>query len=547
MQRLYIFLLMTAIFFFGLFFGYKFGNKYSLAIIGDSSTDKLSQAFSVIKDNYVDNLEEDHLTVEAIQGMLNSLDPHSTYLSAEQVRMAMEEFQGNFEGIGIEFDIVDDTLIVVAPIAGGPSEALGILSGDRIVEIDDSSAIGITSLEVIKKLRGKKGTEVGISVFRPSEPKLLSFVIVRDKIPTFSIDLSMMLNDKIGYIKLSKFVETSHEEFLQALKDLKSQGLESLVLDLRGNPGGLLDQAVMIADEFIQGGKKIVFTKSRIPSMQQTEFAQPGGQYETGGLIVLVDKGSASASEIVSGAIQDLDRGLILGERTFGKGLVQRQYPLTDGSALRVTVSRYYSPLGRKIQRDYETSSEGRLEYYAQVYNRKSFDEVEGSASDTAIKALAAFEQDSLNQVFTTASGRKIIGGGGIVPDYIATSDTLTPFTRQIRKNRIFSEFAMKVISSQGEAIKKAYGEDLLRFVHNYEITPDQLQVFINEVTKKGIKYNAVDYSKDKDVIAVILKSKIARQLWGFKGEIAVLTKIDQVLVEAQDLMPKTNSLTSKD
>lgn len=541
MQRVYIFLLMVAVLFFGLFFGYKFASNYSFSIVGESGAGKLSEAYKVIKNNYVDDLEQDKLTVEAIQGMLNSLDPHSTYLSAEQVRLANEEFQGNFEGIGIEFDIVDDTLIVVAPISGGPSEALGILAGDRIVQIDDSSAIGITNMEVIKKLRGKKGTSVNVKISRPEEFELLSFDIIRDKIPTFSIDLAMMLDQKTGYIKLSKYVETSHQEFTDALKKLKSEGLEQLILDLRGNPGGLLNQAILIADEFIRGGLKIVYTKSRISNMQQTEFAQPNGQFESGGVIVLVDKGSASASEIVSGALQDHDRALVVGERTFGKGLVQRQYSLSDGSALRVTVSRYYSPLGRRIQRDYETGSEGRFEYYAKAYHRSK--SIENAQSDSASNDISSVTNVADKPVFTTTSGRKVIGGGGIIPDYEVKSDTLTPYTRLLRKNRLFSEFAMKQLATQGKHLRKTFKDNYLKFMKDYTIKSEDLKRFLTMANQNGIAFDERDYQKDKEVIKVIIKSKIARQLWGFKGEIAILTKIDNVLNQAVDLFPKAIQL----
>jgi carboxyl-terminal processing protease len=547
MQRIYVFLLMIAVLFFGLFFGYKFAGKYTIGLgSGGSGAEKLSEAYSVIKNNYVDQLESEELTVEAIQGMLNSLDPHSTYLSAEQVRMAMEEFQGNFEGIGVEFDIVNDTLIVVAPISGGPSEALGILAGDRIIEIDDSSAIGITTMEVIKQLRGKKGTTVQVDILRPGESQIYTFNIKRDKIPTFSIDLVMMLDETTGYIKLSKFVESSHEEFLEALSQLKSEGLENLILDLRGNPGGLLSQAVLIADEFIQGGKKIVFTRSRISNMQQTEFAQPNGKYEEGGLVVLVDKGSASASEIVSGAIQDHDRALIVGERTFGKGLVQRQYSLSDGSALRVTVSRYYSPLGRKIQRDYKAGSKGRTEYYSEVFHRGEDKKKLNGESDTLLDASSEIEADTTNQVFTTVSGRKIFGGGGIVPDYVIKSDTLAPYTRMLRKNRLFSEFAMQYLAAKGSMLRDRFGEDYIKFVREYRISPRDVELVLDLAQENDIPFIQKDFQKDKETIGVIIKSKLARQLWGFKGEIATLTEIDRVLIKAQTLFEESRKLGMK-
>src|SRR4030095_2920915 len=336
--------------------GILVGMKVNTAASGDDVFDnvkKFNEALTLVQKNYVDEVSADKLTEAAIKGMLSQLDPHSTYITQEQLKRINEDFQGSFEGIGVEFDIVNDTITIVSPISGGPSEALGIQAGDKIVKIDGVSSIGMTREDVPKKLRGPKGTKVNVTIFRAGMPNLLEFEITRDKIPLYSVDASFMINNEVGYARVTRFLATTFDELSKALADLKSQGMTKLVLDIRNSPGGYLDQAFKISSMFIDNGKKIVYTKSRIPSYNE-EYNSIGGEYAKIPLIVLVNDGSASASEIVSGALQDWDRGLIVGETTFGKGLVQRQYDLSDGSAMRVTTSRYYTPSGRSIQKPYE-------------------------------------------------------------------------------------------------------------------------------------------------------------------------------------------------
>ncbi|MCI0450229.1 MAG: S41 family peptidase, partial [Chlorobi bacterium] len=322
-----IFLMLVSI---GILVGMKVDTVASDGDVFDN-VKKFNEALTLVQKNYVDEVSTDKLTEAAIKGMLDQLDPHSTYITPEQLKRINEDFQGSFEGIGVEFDVVNDTITIVTPISGGPSEALGILAGDKIVKIDGVSSVGMSREDVPKKLRGPKGTKVTVSVYRAGMPELIDFEITRDKIPLYSVDASFMVTDEIGYVRVTRFSANTYDEFSKALGELKQSGMKKLVLDLRNNPGGYLDQAFKMASMFIERGKKIVYTKSRIPQYSE-EYSSEGGEYTKIPLVVMVNDGSASASEIVSGAIQDWDRGIIVGENTFGKGLVQRQYNLSDGS-----------------------------------------------------------------------------------------------------------------------------------------------------------------------------------------------------------------------
>jgi len=547
MGRVTFIVFLVAAVVFGMIVGARL-NDFSGFEGGGATYKKVSDALNLIERQYVDEVESEKLTVNAIEGMLESLDPHSVYMTTEQVKLAKEDFSGNFDGIGIEFDIIHDTLIVVSPISGGPSEQLGIQAGDRIIEIDGKSAIGITTNEVIRKLRGKKGSKVAVLIFRPYGAEKIPFTIVRDKIPTFSVDLAIMLDAHTGLIKISKFVQTTHSEFVQAAKALQKQGMTQLVLDLRGNPGGFLDQAVLIADEFLGGGKKIVYTVSRIDMMNQTEFSKPGDLFEKEPVVVLVDKGSASASEIVSGALQDHDRALIVGQTTFGKGLVQRQFEFTDGSAMRVTVSRYFTPLGRQIQRQFSTGAEGRRDYYLEAYNRKAADALllNGKSkvdslwiSKNVVESAKYITPDSLHPAFKTPSGRVVLGGGGIMPDYMVRPDTVTKYFRSLRKKRVFEDVAMSFLAGNNEKLKARYQNDIKAFKDDFVVTKTLLQKIKLKGAQAGVLFDANAYRKDKKHFESAVKGKIARQIWGFKGEIAVLTENDVILEEALKLFPK--------
>jgi len=362
---------------------------------------KVAKVLEVINQKYVDSTNNDVLVRAAIKGILKKLDPHSIYVAAKDFDQANEQLEGNFEGIGIRFFVVNDTIMVVSPITGGPSAALGIRPGDKIIMIEDELAagVGITDEDVVKKLRGPKGSKVRISILRARHKSLIDFTITRDKIPLFSIDVSYMIDDKVGFIKLSHFSKSTEAEFTEAMIKLRKSGMERLILDLRRNPGGFLAAATAISDEFIGKDKLIVYTEGR--AQPRFEFkATSKGSFETGALVVLIDEGSASASEIVAGAIQDWDRGIIVGRRSFGKGLVQEQFKFEDGSALRLTVSRYYTPAGRSIQKPYNDDFDA---YYSEAMHR--FENGELVDPDSIEFA------DSLK--FITPTGKVVFGGDG--------------------------------------------------------------------------------------------------------------------------------------
>ncbi|MER3328500.1 MAG: S41 family peptidase, partial [Candidatus Kapaibacterium sp.] len=383
-----------------------------------------------------------------------------------------ENFSGEFEGIGIEFDMVDDTIIVVSPINGGPSEELGIMAGDKIVKIDDEEAVGMLRSEVPKKLKGPKGTKVAVDIKREGEKKLLHFDIIRDKIPIETVDANYMIDNEIGYVTINRFAANTHAEMMKAVNELKQQGMKKLILDLRGNPGGYLTQAFYMADEFLKGGDTIVYTEGRRPEFNEMFASTEAGALKDIPLIVMVDAGSASASEIVSGAIQDLDRGLIVGETSYGKGLVQRQYDLGDGSAFRLTISYYYTPSGRSIQRPFKDKDE-----YRNLVGRLELEE--GANLQHSLESLGNEKgKDKINMdsipIFYTRKGRKVLGGGGITPDYIVKRDTnrLTETVVSMRMKRIFYDFTYEFLRSDaGTKFKTKYENNFNDFYKNYEIS----------------------------------------------------------------------------
>jgi len=487
---------------------------------------KFNDALTLVQKNYVDEVNTDKLTEAAIKGMLAQLDPHSTYITQDQLKRINEDFQGSFEGIGVEFDIVNDTITIVSPITGGPSEALGILAGDKIVKIDGTSAIGLQRDDVPKKLRGQKGTKVSVSIVRSGMPNLLEFTITRDKIPLYSVDASFMINNDVGYVRVTRFSATTYDELSKSLADLSQQGMKKLVFDLRDNPGGYLDQAFKIASMFVDKGKKIVYTKSRIEAYND-EYLSEGGQYSHIPLVVLVDGGSASASEIVAGALQDWDRGLIVGETTFGKGLVQRQYDLPDGSAMRVTTSRYYTPSGRSIQKP----------YVGGTYKNMLVQEEEGDnllhQNDT---------KDTSRPEFKTMGGRTVYGGGGITPDYIEKLDTLTNYSIQLRRLNLFLEFTNNYFENNKDKIKSTYS-DYQKFNDKFAINDQILGDFKSLASSKGVSFNEDEWDRDIDFIKTSIKSIIARDIWGNNGSMDVWLSTDRQFIKAMDLFPEAEKL----
>lgn len=478
---------------------------------------KLNDVLSFTQRYYIEEVDTPKLVDAAIKGITDELDPHSFYISAEEFTSVEESFRGDFEGIGIEFQIVNDTLTVVSPITGGPSEALGILPGDRIVKIEGEDCIGITNDEVREKLRGSAGTTVNVSISRNGVSDLIEYEITRDKIPIYSVDASLMLKDNTGYISVSRFSETTLDELNEALNDLNQQGMTQLILDLRTNPGGYLSQAVEMADLFLDGNKKIVYTEGRREDANEEYFASKQSNFESIPLIVMINHGSASASEIVSGAIQDWDRGLIIGETSFGKGLVQRQFPLPDNSAIRLTVSKYFTPSGRSIQRDYSDKKKYE-EYYSHIDDTST---VEGNNIEHEA------EQDSSKPIFHTNSGRIVYGGGGITPDYIVKNERITEYTTNLLRQNVFYQFILNYLESNGKTIVDMYGDDLSKFNEQFEFTESDMNKFILFAKSKDVTFNEEDFATDKDYIKTRLKAQLARNYWKNEGWYTVMISTD--------------------
>lgn len=500
-----------------------------------ASINKFNDVLTYTEKYYIEEVDTQKLVEAAINGMLSKLDPHSIYIPAQQMESVEESFRGDFEGIGIEFQVVNDTLTVVSPITGGPSEQLGIMAGDRIVKIDGKPVIGITNEEVRKKLRGKAGTKVSVSILRVGIKGELNYEITRDKIPIYSVDVKMMFDDKTGFVSVSRFADKTYDELVDALNELKKQGMQQCILDLRGNPGGYLNQAFKIADLFIPGKNKIVYTKGRRAEFNEEYYASEPSPFEKIPLIILVNRGSASASEIVSGAVQDWDRGLIVGETTFGKGLVQRQFTLPDNSSLRLTISEYFTPSGRLIQRDYKNKKD-KSEYYSEL---GIDDNIEGD------NLYHSIEKDSSKPVYKTNKGRIVYGGGGITPDYIVKADSLTEYTIKLLKNNVFYLFALTYIDLHGNHIISNYGKNLKKFRDEFNFTDSDIKNFIDFAVSKDVKFIELEFKKDKDYIIARLKAQIARNYWKNEGWYAILTPIDKQVAKAVTLFDEAKSLAN--
>lgn len=524
--------------FFAVILGIVLGISFDKIFSGDNLRDsirKFNDVLTYTEKYYVEEVDTQKLVEAAIDGMLSKLDPHSVYIPPEQFTQVEESFRGDFEGIGIEFQIVNDTLTVVSPISGGPSEALGILPGDRIIKIEDENVIGITNDQVRNKLRGKAGTEVKVTIIRVGLNKTVDYNIVRDKIPLYSVDTHFMLDNNTGYVSVSRFSETTYDELLEALNDLNKNGMQQLLVDLRGNPGGYLNQAVKISDLFIDGKKKIVYTKGRRAEFDEDYFASEKSLFEIMPLIVLINRGSASASEIVSGAVQDWDRGLIVGETSFGKGLVQRQFELPDNSAIRLTISQYFTPSGRLIQRDYK-HNKNKEDYYSELSE-------DSTAEGDNLNHTA--EQDSSRPVYKTGKGRIVYGGGGITPDYVVKSELLTDYTRNLLRNNLFYSYILSYLDKNGEQLKNKYKDNLKLFVDGFNISDEFMNSFNYFAKSKDVKMNDEDFKKDAEYIRARLKAQIARNFWKNEGWYSVLLSVDNQLQKALTLFDEAKNLAN--
>ena len=494
---------------------------------------KLNDVLSYTQRYYIEEVDTPKLVEAAIKGITDELDPHSFYISAKDFTSVEESFRGDFEGIGIEFQVVNDTLTVVSPITGGPSESLGILPGDRIVKIEGEECIGITNDQVRDKLRGKAGSKVNVSINRTGITELIEYEITRDKIPLYSVDASLMLKDQTGYVSVSRFAETTLNELNEALNKLKQQGMKNLILDLRGNPGGYLSQAVEMADLFIDGKKKIVYTEGRRKDSNEEYFASKTSPFEEVPLIVMINHGSASASEIVSGAIQDWDRGLVIGETSFGKGLVQRQFTLPDNSAIRLTISKYFTPSGRSIQRDYK--------------DKKKYEEYYSNMEDTSSEELNNIEhiaeQDTAKPIYKTNKGRTVYGGGGITPDYILKNEKITSYTSNLLRKNIFYQFILNYIEINGRTISTTYGENLSRYLSSFQFPGTELSKFTSFAESKDVKFNEEEFNTDKEYIATRLKAQLARNYWKNEGWYSVMLTTDKQIEKAMTLFDEAKQI----
>ncbi|HYX06379.1 MAG TPA: S41 family peptidase [Bacteroidales bacterium] len=497
---------------------------------------KFSQVLNWIDNYYVDSVNQNKLVQDAIVSMMKDLDPHSSYMTPEEVKELTEPLQGNFEGIGISFNIYNDTIYVISPISGGPSEKVGLQAGDRIIKVDgkDVAGIGITNKMVFDLLRGDKGTQVKVSVLRRGEKGLLDFTITRDKIPIYSLDAAYKIKDNIGYIRLNRFAQTTGKEFSDAMGKLKSEGVNDLILDLTGNGGGYLDEAVYLADQFLGKEKLIVYTQG-LHSPRRDYFATSKGDFQDGKLIILIDEGTASASEIVSGAVQDWDRGVIMGRRSFGKGLVQRPFPLQDGSMIRLTIAKYYTPTGRLIQKPYNHGLEAYEEDLINRYNHGEF-----------LHKDSIHFPDSLK--YRTLKEKRIVyGGGGIMPDIFVPLDTTstTPYYRDLIRKGILNRFVIHYLDENRESIKAQYS-DFDSFLKNFEITPDILDQLSNFAESEELEPNKEELEQSANDIRMLTKAYIARDLWDTSSFYQIYNQTDKLVNKAVNVMENWNKYQQK-
>ena len=487
---------------------------------------KVDEIIQYVENNYVDSVNQDHLETDAIKGMLNDLDPHSAYISADEYNEINDPLLGSFQGIGISFQIEKDTIMVVNPIPGGPSEKVGLMAGDRIVKVNDTLVAGvhITNNQAMHKLKGKKGTKVRVTIYRRGVPQLLHFTITRGVIPMYSLDIAYMVNKDLGYIKLNKFSATTYEEFDHAVRKLKKQGMKKLILDLRGNPGGYLNAAIRVADEFLPAGKLIVYTKG-LHRPKTLAYSTDKGQLKHTDVAVLIDEGTASAAEIVTGALQDNDIGVVIGRRSFGKGLVQEQIRLPDGSALRLTVARYYTPTGRCIQKPYK--KDDFKDYYAEAYRRYLDGEMQHPDS---IKF-----NDSLK--FVTPKGKVVYGGGGIMPDiYVPlATDTLHSFYNILANKGLIYQFAFNYTDAHRPQLRRY--KNFNSFNKGFHMTEKEYRNLVAFARSKGITECPRKVKLSEKRIKILFKAYVGRNILNEKGFYPIYHEIDPIFKKAVQVM----------
>ncbi len=490
-------------------------------------TIKYQNLIALVDAFYVDSVNLEKLTEDAIIKVLAELDPHSVYISKDEVKAMNEPLQGSFSGVGIQFNILRDTLMVVATIPGGPSEKAGLRASDRIIKIDDEivAGVGMKNTDVFKKLRGDKGTKVNLAIQRKGEKELLDFLIIRDDIPIYSLDASYMINKNVGYIKLNRFAAKTAEEFIEALLKLKEQKMKDLILDLRGNGGGYMTAAIKIVDQLFVKDQLIVFTDG-LKSKRHDNVSTDQGLFKEGRVIVLIDEGSASASEIVSGAIQDWDRGLVVGRRSFGKGLVQRQFPLSDGAMIRLTTAHYYTPTGRCIQKPY---GNGLMDYRMDIINRYNSGEM---VSKDSIHLA-----DSLKYK-TLLNERLVYGGGGIMPDVFVPIDTTANFKyfNLLARKNVLYPFVLTYMDNNRDNLKSKY-PDFETFNKKFNITEDMLKELVAQGDEAKVEHTEEEYLAVKELLRTHIKAVIARDLWDGTEFYQIVNQKNDILDRALEIL----------
>ena len=519
---------------FGVWLGIKLQNRKLAALLPVqlNNKSKLDQVINLIEGNYVDTVNSKRIIEDAIPEVLKQLDPHTVYIPAREMKGVSEEMSGNFGGIGVQFSIQNDTVMVIDVISGGPSQKLGIRAGDRIVKVEDSTLVGknVKNETVFKKLRGPKGTKVKVGISRKGLPDLLSFNITRGDIPIYSVDVSYLVDDKTGYVKVGRFAERTYEEFMAALVKLESGGAEQLIIDLRGNPGGYLSSVIRMVNEILDKGELIVYTAGRTQP-KKVHTSEMRGKYFGKKVVILVDEFSASASEIFAGAVQDNDRGTIIGRRTFGKGLVQEQIPFYDGSAIRLTVARYYTPSGRCIQKSYLKGNE---DYYGDITRRFVHGEFEQKDSIHLADTMRYF----------TRLKRVVYGGGGIMPDIFVPADTTgnSPYLFKLMQKGLVYQYAFDYADKHREELSRLKsGTEFSNLLKNRSVMND----FVQYAVKNGVAQNDAGIKTSGKIIETQLTAYIARNIIGEEGFYSIISTIDNTLLEAVKTINSKDKMVS--
>lgn len=502
--------------------------QYSRSNSASRQQQKLLMVENIVNNLYVDNVDEEKIVENAVRGILENLDPHSSYSTKEETTSSQETMQGSFSGIGIQFNMQKDTLYIVQTIAGGPSEKVGILPGDRFIAVDDSIIAGrkLKNTDIMKRLRGPKGTKVNIKVKRGSNAELLEFRITRDDIPLNSIDAVYMADGKTGYIRLSRFAATSYKEFKDAITKLKKQGMQQLILDLTNNGGGYMQIAAQIANEMLNRGNLIVYTQGR-KSPRQNLNADGSGTFRTQKVVVMINQFSASASEILSGAVQDWDRGVVVGRRSFGKGLVQREFLLPDSSSFRLTIARYYTPSGRNIQKPYVKGD--REDYDKDIIDRYNHGELQSADS--------IHFADSLKHT-TLRLHRTVYGGGGIMPDVFVPLDTTqyTDYHRRLVAKGIIPQFALRYVDKNRADLKAQY-PDAQKFIKEFTVTDEMLNNLVDAGKAEKVDFDKSQFAKSKEMLRTFVKAAIANDLFSTGAYFQIVNEQNDIYKEALSII----------